>query len=312
MKIPKVDELFETSSVSGPYAYVIRQMKRTRRNLRYSQVFRPWCGVRPGGEIDKKKLAKLLRAWSAEDAKCPFLVQVKPEVPGKPLKLFSTDAEPAPPPRVFGGVNDLPPENGWVRLPVAQSLRVYGGWHCSCDEDARLVAPLALGTDCEIRHGARLTWSLLGHRVHVAGRVSRSVIGDDTRIEPGAVIGDSLVGQRCLIGGSVIIRSDESLEGDRSEIVIKDRRGKRFQTIRTGRLVIGAVIGDGCRVFASLKPGTVLLPGCCVTQRMEGRLPAGIYSPEVLKEYDRILALREERDLHRAATRTSQRSKTRR
>lgn len=288
--IPTVRQLFAVGVNSGPYAYVIREMAQHEDGLN-PPIFRPWCGpLEANGELGKERLREILHRWHGEDQRAPWLMQVDP-LPEPERPFTTTSVDPPKRPRVFGMTTDVPNELGWRPISIEGSLHVYGGWHCVVDiEEACLVSPLALGTDCEIRHGARVTWSVLGHRVHIAGRVSRSAIGDDTRVEPGAVIGDAVIGARCLIGASVVIRSDDALKADRREVVITDYTDPTRPRIRTGRIVLGAIIGDGCRVFDSLEPGTVLLSGCHVRKGMN--LPAGIYSPEMLDELAAVQSVR--------------------
>lgn len=289
-RLPTARELFRVSPYSGPSSLVFRrltEMVGDNADRQEGLLFRPWCELQPNGEIDVEELRNLLQGWSQLDARTPSLLF--PIVPFlTPEDEYADAAMKKVPPPVMGRVEELP-RGMRESAPPMRSPDGFGSWRSEIDREAQLVFPIAAGRDCRIYREARVSCSILGHGVRIAGRVSRSVVGDGTKIEPGVVIGDSIIGSMTLIGVGAGIRSNDQFEEDRGEIVIRDCRKGGRKNIRTGRTVLGAIIGDRCRVFAKLQPGTVLMPGCYVRDYM--RLRAGIYSPELLDEmHNRHLA----------------------
>ncbi|GEM_PF-6184189 len=300
--VPSVRELFSISRASGPYAYVIREILRHAEEAGpIPPIFRPWCPIDAAGEPDGVEMGKLFDRWSAEEYSLPpierlclpvpLALEMEKEELGMNRAVDALRHAHVPP--ILALMKDLPTEEGWYPHHACRelgSVHMFGGWRSDFDQSAKLCGPCILGCACRIRYGARLSWSVLGHGVRVAGRVSRSMIGDGTTIEPGAVIGDSLIGKNCLIGASVVLRSHDALVSLRKEIITQDSRVLEPSAIPTGRTVFGCVIGDGCVVLASLCPGTVLGKNCKVTMNMQGRLSPGIYSREVLEEIGQTLA----------------------
>lgn len=332
IKLPTVSEMFRVNRYSGPYARVILAMMQREAESRVGEhpLFAPWCALRADGVIDPTALKKLFADWSEEELcvaaasgkvveKDPYQRTCFPIVPchndtdrfatakmsegEEPREQWRKAEGVRMPPRVFGRMADLPHESSWHPHHAAHnegSVNLYGGWRSDVDQSATLHFPLLMGVDCTIRSGSRVTWSVLGHGVRISGRVSRSVIGDGTEIDTSAVVGDSIVGRNVKIGPGVVLHSSYTIEGEREEVVILDTRSTDMAAIRTGRKVVGSIVADGSRIFASLPPGMVVERGGYVTERMSGRLLPGIYSAEVLRAYDKALMQRDIFDLKAA------------
>lgn len=177
--------------------------------------------------------------------------------------------------------------------------RLLGGKGARLDPSMRMLGAIAVGEDVTVRASSRITGpTVLGNKVCIGGSavVSRCVIGEGSSLQSGVVAGDAIIGRGVHIGAGVVLQSEP--DDGSSEVVITDFRHIDQPEIRTGQRVAGVCIGDGCKVYDSLRAGTVLPPDCVVP--MGSDLPSGAYTKELLEAYTRERVARTRTMLQRA------------
>ncbi|MCA9384313.1 MAG: hypothetical protein KC662_01215 [Candidatus Magasanikbacteria bacterium] len=162
------------------------------------------------------------------------------------------------------------------------SACLYGARNRNWDPNSLVIGPAWFGDDTILRVSVKIIGpTLIDDRVHLktAAAITRSIIGPETKVEEGITIKDAVIGGEVFIGSGARLTSfseDDPWLGARVMTVWNDNPRYRG-TFDTGRLRLGPVIGDRCRIGANavLKPGVVLYPDCVVPAG--AHLPAGIY-----------------------------------
>lgn len=276
--VPTTQDLFPGwSEGAGVEGFALAVMKRRG-------IFFPWSALAHNGQMSRSAGQKMIGHWREKfvEHRHPLPVWFRKVGTGAPHPLAC--------------MCHHPHENGWEVHPAAKAmgaLQLLGGYHARIDPGVKLVRPLVFGEAVVIRSSSRVTGpGIIGDRVRIGGSmvVSRSVIcggvtleGEEggSELKSGGIIGDALIGHNAHIGAGVIFQSEPD-DGSK-EIVIHDFRSISQPEIRTGRRVLGPIIGDHCRVFSSLRAGTVLMPGTIVPMGLD--LPPGIYNRDIVAEF---------------------------
>lgn len=235
---------------AGPFP---REIEYMLEHLEHD-LFAPWVDLDAAGEINTTAAARLFGSWLGND-------------PGQ-LRYACR-------PSIEGG-------HIHTAFSAIGGIHFYGAAESSIDEGADLFPPGIFGAECVVRAGARLCGPfILGEKVRVgSSHLSRAVVGCRTRIASNVTGGDFIAAPDCMIGAGVVLQSDT--DDGSEEVTMRDFRKLSQPLIRTGRTRMGPIIGRGCRVYSSLRAGTILMPGCIVP--MGEDLPAGVYSPQILRE----------------------------
>lgn len=139
---------------------------------------------------------------------------------------------------------------------------VLVGAGTTIEEGVFIRGKAIIGKDCFIGHGAYLRDGvILGDNVHIGHgcEIKQSIILNDSAVAHLSYIGDSMLGGDINVGGGA---TTANFRFDKKPIRIKVGN----ETIDTGLVKFGAVIGDGAMigVNAVLNPGTILGKRCIV------------------------------------------------
>jgi bifunctional UDP-N-acetylglucosamine pyrophosphorylase/glucosamine-1-phosphate N-acetyltransferase len=157
-------------------------------------------------------------------------------------------------PELFNGC-----EFPWQVLKRATELLSKNGGFISSTakihKTAELVAPVWIGDDCEIGHGALIRpFTIMGRGCHTGhgSEVKHSILQNGAKVASLAFVGDSVLGKSARIGSGVITGNRRF---DQSEVTCKFADGTREPL---GSDYFGVVLGDNSRLGANsvTQPGT--------------------------------------------------------
>lgn len=121
---------------------------------------------------------------------------------------------------------------------------------------AAIGAPVIIGENTQVRHGAYIRGSVLIGEGCVVGNsveLKNCILFDKVQVPHFNYVGDSILGYKAHLGAGAIT---SNVKGDRTLISIKNGD----EIIETGRRKLGAILGDyaevGCNVVVN--PGTVI------------------------------------------------------
>lgn len=123
---------------------------------------------------------------------------------------------------------------------------------------AYLGAPCIIGPGTEVRHCAFIRGSVLVGADCVVGNsveLKNAILFDNVQVPHFNYVGDSILGFKSHMGAGSVT---SNVKSDQTPVVIKDGD----QTIPTGRMKVGAMLGDCVEVGCNsvLNPGTVIGP----------------------------------------------------
>lgn len=130
------------------------------------------------------------------------------------------------------------------------------------ESGAYIKGPAYVGGQSVIRHGAYLReGSVVGEHCVVghASEVKASILLDGSSAPHFNYVGDSVLGRNCNIGAGVKL---SNVKHTKTEITVKC--GEEYY--RTGRMKLGAILGDGVALGCNsvCNPGTLVGPGTLV------------------------------------------------
>jgi len=133
-----------------------------------------------------------------------------------------------------------------------------------------IVGPVVIGENCEIGPSCYIRPSTsIGDNCHIgsAVEVKNSVIMKDSKVPHHNYIGDSVIGERCNLGAGTKIAN---LRLDKKEI--------KSMGIDTGRLKLGAILGDGVQtgINACIDVGSLIGNDTYIGA---GALASGVIAP---------------------------------
>lgn len=244
--VPSIHELMGTGPFPRGIRYVINQLD--------PDIFVPWVKIDSDGEVDVAYMSEVFADWS-KSGDDELHYACRPKLEGRHVHTSFCS---------IGG------------------LGFYGADEGKIDEGASPFPPGIFGPKCTVRAGARLGGPfILGREVQVgSSHLSRAVVGCRTRFASNVTGGDFVAAPDVVVGAGVVLQSEP--DDGSTEVVTRDFRKFSQPMIRTGRRRMGPIIGRGCKVYSSLRAGTILLPRSIVPMGMD--LPAGIYTPEIIRE----------------------------
>lgn len=139
-----------------------------------------------------------------------------------------------------------------LRANYSKTKNVYIGKGTTIEESVKIEGPAIIGNNCVIKHASLIRENcILGDRVIIghASEVKNSIVFNDASVSHFNYIGDSIIGNKVNIAGGAILAN---MRFDKKEIIIN--------SVKTGLLKFGAVVGDGSSigVNAVLNPGTII------------------------------------------------------
>ena len=121
-----------------------------------------------------------------------------------------------------------------------------------------IVGPVIIGQDCDVGPNCFIRpATTIGDRCHVGTgvEIKNSIIMGGTFVPHLSYVGDSVIGENCNLGAGTQIAN---LRLDNANIRVNGRD--------TGRLKLGAIIGDGVStgINSSINPGTIIGSGAVI------------------------------------------------
>ncbi len=154
---------------------------------------------------------------------------------------------------------DLEPRNdGIVEDGAALKGPVVIGKGSIVRSGSYIVGPVLIGEDCDIGPNCFIRPATsLGDHCHIGAgvEVKNSIIMAGTFIPHLSYIGDSVIGENCNFGAGTQVAN---LRFDKANVRVGDRD--------TGRLKLGAILGDGVStgINSSVNPGTLIGSGAVI------------------------------------------------
>ncbi len=147
---------------------------------------------------------------------------------------------------------------------------VFIGASTVVEPGAMLIGPAVIGENCVVRHAAYLRGYVLigdGCVIGHCTEMKASIMLDRAAAPHFNYVGDSIIGNDVNLGAGTICAN---LRLDEAEVRAVDVNGKRMLT---GRVKLGAIIGDGARTACNtvLNPGTLLPKASKVKARLTDR-----------------------------------------
>lgn len=125
---------------------------------------------------------------------------------------------------------------------------------------AHIYGPSIIGKNCTIGPCSVIRpSSILGNEtvLYPGSEVKNVIVGNGSIIGHFSYVGDSVIGKDCILGGGVITAV---VRLDLDNVKCKTRE----KLVDTGRMKLGAFIGDGCRIGVGvlIMPGRRIGPNC--------------------------------------------------
>ena len=142
------------------------------------------------------------------------------------------------------------------------SLGIFVARDAKISEKATVLAPAVICSGAEIRPGAFIRGKVIVGRGAVVGNsseVKNSIIFDEAKLPHYNYLGDSIIGYRAHMGAGVIA-SNQRLDKRSIRLTSED------ETIDTGMVKLGALIGDGAEIGSQsvLSPGAIICKGSII------------------------------------------------
>lgn len=237
---------------------------------RRDSVLESWFPLQEDGRPDSKQTNELFLEWESQNR---LLVDH-----ALPASVGLNAYQSFVPEPLFVRLRDAHPhaknEAAQLEKHYGRGSLFYGGRGRRVAAEQLMLAPMYLGDDVEIHHGARVVGPVfLGSRVrlHATSSINRSVVRDDTIIKDLTTVSYSLIGKGVQLGYKVTV-GDESFPCGGTVKILASRPIVDLRVIElvlgglydTHRRRFGAIIGDRCEIGDEvyLAAGTILMPGC--------------------------------------------------
>lgn len=137
---------------------------------------------------------------------------------------------------------------------------VYIGRDSEIQECVVLRGPIAIGSECRVRAGARLLPGVnLGVSTRVGGEISNTVFLGHSNKQHDGFLGDAVIGEWCNLGAGCVA---SNLKNDYSMVRLWSYPQQRFA--KTGLQFCGLIMADHCKagINTMFNTATVVGPGC--------------------------------------------------
>lgn len=137
---------------------------------------------------------------------------------------------------------------------------VYIGRNSEIQECVVLRGPIAIGSECRVRAGARLLPGVnLGVSTRVGGEISNTVFLGHSNKQHDGFLGDAVIGEWCNLGAGCVA---SNLKNDYSMVRLWSYPQQRFA--KTGLQFCGLIMADHCKagINTMFNTATVVGPGC--------------------------------------------------